>query len=92
MFVTLFRPANHGAIHHVRQALRPAVVPGHGLPFVRLPQGEGGRRAGRRSAGSASKVGRQLDVFVEPTQGTQACGIPTLPLAAMVTMVYMFAI
>lgn len=49
-----------GAIHHVRQELRPAVAPGLGLAFVRL----GGAARG--------EVGRQLDVFVEPTQGTQA--------------------
>ena len=76
LHVTLFNdpPAihgRHGAIHHVRQALRPAVVPGHSLPFVRLPQREGGRRAAGASEG-AGEVGRQLDVFVEPTQGTQA--------------------
>lgn len=76
LHVTLFNNpptihGRHGAIHHVRQALRPAVVPGHGLPFVRLPQREGGRGAAGASE-SASEVGRQLDVFVEPTQGTQA--------------------
>ena len=62
----------HGAIHHHGQPLRPASLPVLGLAVVRLPQRDASAAGSTGSAGSGGEVGRQLDVFVEPTQGTQA--------------------